>query len=234
MSGFRPAALTTLRRLAKNNRKEWFEAHRPEIESEVLAPMRALVEELDVRLARVAPEIVGHPSRSIFRIYRDIRFSKDKSPYKTHVGAWFYHVDADPRQAKDAGAAGFYFHLEPGRSMVAAGIWMPAAAPLQKVREALTEDHRSFERIVRSIAFCRRYGEISDEKMLKRLPRGVPIDHPAGRWLRYQSFTAGRRLSDREVTRVDLPDVLARDVKALLPFVRWLNASLGFPKRARR
>ena len=89
--GFRPASLSYLRALKKNNRREWFEEHREEFVREVSEPMKALIEELDIRFASLAPEFVGDPKRSMFRIYRDVRFSKDKSPYKTHAALWIYH-----------------------------------------------------------------------------------------------------------------------------------------------
>jgi uncharacterized protein (TIGR02453 family) len=232
--GFRPQALSFLRRLARNNRREWFEAHRDEYEREVLEPIRALVEEMDVRLARLAPEIVGHPRRSVFRIHRDVRFSADKSPYKTHAAVWFFHRDADPRQGRDGGAAGFYFQIMPGRNLVGGGVWMPARAPLGRIRDALLEDHRELERVVTARAFTRRFGGLEEEKMLKRLPRGVAPDAPAARWLRFQSFTAGRELSDDEVVRPDLASLIERDFRAILPLVRWLNGALGFPAAARR
>ena len=103
---FTPAALTFFRGLARNNAKPWFEAHRADYVEHVVAPMRALIEELDVRLARFAPEITGDPKRSLFRIYRDVRFAKDKSPYKTHAACWFWHRDADPRVGDKADAFG--------------------------------------------------------------------------------------------------------------------------------
>src|SRR5256886_2502064 len=199
---FTVASLRFLRGLARHNAKPWFEAHRAEYEREVRAPMQELIEEMDVRLARLAPEITGDPKRSMFRIYRDIRFSKDKSPYKTHAACWFRHRDAEARVGSEAegGGAGFYFHIAPGESFVGAGIWMPPRAILNRLRDAIAEDARAFERIVRDRTFVRRYGGLDDEAMLKRMPRGFPENHPAARWLKYQSFTAGRRLSEGQVT----------------------------------
>src|SRR5881296_4282516 len=101
---FTPASLAFLRGLARHNNKPWFEAHRESYENDIRAPMRGLIEEMDVRLARLAPEITGDPKRSMFRIYRDIRFSKDKSPYKTHAACWFHHRDADRAVGGDAEA----------------------------------------------------------------------------------------------------------------------------------
>lgn len=131
---FSPAALRFFRQLAAHNDKQWFEAHRDEYENEVRAPMRFLIEDMNVRFARFAPEIGGDPKRSMFRINRDIRFSKDKSPYKTNAGCWFHHRGASGRVGAEAseGSAGFYFHLEPTKSFVGAGLWMPPRPQLNR------------------------------------------------------------------------------------------------------
>jgi len=233
---FTPATLTFLRGLARNNAKPWFEAHRADYEEHVRAPMRELIEEMDARLARLAPEIVGDPKRSMFRIYRDIRFSKDKSPYKTHAACWFYHRGASSGVGGEAegGGAGFYAHIEPGRSIVGAGIWMPPRPLLRRIRDAIAERATAFERIVRDRAFVRRYGGLDDELILKRMPRGFADSHPAARWLRYQSFTAGRMLSDAEATSARLARTLEADFARLLPLVRWLNGALGLKAATRR
>src|SRR5438445_11341081 len=136
---FTPDTLRFFRGLARNNRKPWVGPHRAGYEREVRAPMRALIEEMDVRLARLAPEIAGDPKRSMFRIYRDIRFSKDKSPYKTHAACWFHHRDADRRVGSEAaeGSAGFYVHIAPRASVVGPGIWMPAPPTLNRPPETI-------------------------------------------------------------------------------------------------
>jgi len=234
-AGFRGDALRFLRQLKRHNTRPWFEANRPRYEAEVRGPMARLVEEIDVHLARVAPEIVGDPRRSVFRIHRDVRFSRDKSPYKTHAACWFYHMDAGRGVGGEAqGGAGFYFHLEPGQCLIGAGIWMPPRESLSRIREALLEDYRGFERIVEDRSFRRRYGPLGDEAMLKRLPRGYQEQHPAARWMRYQSFTAGRTLTERTVLSSRLAVTVAGHYAALTPFVRWLNAALGFRTMSRR
>ena len=226
---FTAATLTFFRGLARHNAKPWFEAHRVDYEQQVVAPMRALIEDLDVRLAHFAPEITGHPKRSMFRIYRDVRFSKDKSPYKTNAGCWFWHRDADPRvgDSAEGGGAGFYFHLQPGSSFTGAGIWMPPRPLLSKLRDAIAEDPRGFERVVKNSSFVRRFGGLDDEHTLKRMPRGFDETHPAARWLKFQSFVSGRELSDKQVTSPRLAAVLQDDFSRLLPLVRWLNGALG-------
>src|SRR6185436_196945 len=150
---FSKGALQFLRGLKKHNARPWFEAHRDEYENEVRQPMRFLIEEMDARLRRVAPEIGGDPKHSMFRIHRDIRFSKDKSPYKTHAACWFSHRSASRKVGGEAagGSAGFYFHLEPGRSMVGAGLWMPPRPQLEKIRDSIAENARKFETMARGI-----------------------------------------------------------------------------------
>ena len=233
--GFRPAALAFLSQLKRRNTRDWFEANRATYEADLRDPMRALVEELDVGLARLAPEMVGDPRHSIFRIHRDIRFSKDKSPYKTHVACWLYHRDAGRGVGRESpGSAGFYFHLAPGGSFVGGGIWMPPRPTLGKIREALVADPESFAAIVTAPGFRRRFGALDEDAMLTRLPRGFAAGHPAERWLRYQSFTVGRELARREVLGARLPAVLLADFAALTPLVRWLNGAIGYQAATRR
>ena len=225
---FTPKALRFLRGLAKNNNKPWFEAHRTDYETEFREPMRDLIGEMNARFATFAPEIAGDPKRSMFRINRDIRFSKDKSPYKTNAGCWFNHRKASSKVGAEAneGSAGFYFHLEPGKSFVGAGLWMPPRPQLDKLRDAIAEDHRKFASMARGL---KRFGGLSrDHGMLKRMPRGYDEDHPAAEWLRFQSFTCGRALTDAQVTDPKLAAVLAREFQGMLPLVRWLNGALGY------
>ena len=235
-TGFRAGALDFLSRLQRNNRRDWFERNRAIYETEVREPLRALVEEMDVRLARLAPELVGDPKRSIFRIHRDVRFSADKSPYKTNAACQFYHRDAGRGAGQDAvgAGAGLYFQLAHGDCFVAGGIWMPARPALDRIREALAERCESLEAVVGDKTFRRKFGRLSEEAMLKRLPRGYQPGHPAERWLRYCSFTAYRQMPVEEVLSPRLPAILERDFAAMVPLVRWLNAALGYRPAARR
>jgi len=234
--GFRPAALTFLRSLKRNNTREWFQAHKEDYEREVRAPLVALVEEIDVRLAELAPEIVGDPKRSLFRIHRDVRFSSDKSPYKTNAACWFYHGDAGRGVGSTTphGGAGFYFHLEPGGSMLGAGIWMPPRPTLTRLREQIDEGHASLRRILHAPTLAKRFGTLDESAMLTRMPRGFADDHPAADLLRHQSFTVGRELTDAELFSPKLADLVARDYARLVPFVRWFNGALGLRTLARR
>ena len=235
-AGFTPAAFTFLRSLKKHNEREWFERNRPTYEAEVRAPLAALAEEVDVRLATLAPEIVGDPKRSLFRIHRDVRFSNDKSPYKTHVACWFHHVDAGRGVGTQAahGGAGFYFHMEADRASIGGGIWMPPRPTLQRMREAIDEDPAPLQKILANPTITRQFGGLDEENKLSRTPRGYPVTHPAIDLLRHQSFTLGRELAHKDLLDGRLPDVLAREYAKLLPLVRWINASLGLRVLARR
>jgi uncharacterized protein (TIGR02453 family) len=235
-TGFRPSALTFLRALRRHNDREWFERNRATYEEEVRAPLAALVEEVDVRLATMAPEIVGDPKRSLFRIHRDVRFSNDKSPYKTHAACWFYHGDGGRGVGSAStphGGAGFYFDIGPATSSLGGGIWMPPRPTLARIRDAIDEKPASLARVLR-VPTLRRYGGLAEEAMLARMPRGYDASHPAAALLRHQSYTVGRTLAERELFSARLPDLLARDYARILPLVRWLNGTLGLRTLARR
>jgi uncharacterized protein (TIGR02453 family) len=236
MSRFTDESLRFLRGLARNNRKDWFEAHRAEFEEHVREPLAELVREMDVRMASFAPEMVGDPKRSVFRIHRDTRFSKDKSPYKLNAACWFFHGDGTSKVGREAhgGGAGFYFHLQPGACFTGGGIWMPPPPALKRIRAAIAADPRGFGKLAGAPKLVKRLRGLSDEAMLKRVPRGYDADHPAAAWLRYTSFTVGRPVSDAEATSSRLGANLAKDFELMVPLVRWLNGVLGLKPAARR
>lgn len=236
MPYFTRATLAFFRGLTRNNTREWFEAHRADYEAHVKAPMRAFVEEMDVRIGGFAPEIVGDPVRSVFRIHRDIRFAKDKSPYKTHAGCWFFHRDGRSKVGREAegSGAGFYFQVAPGDSFAGGGIWMPPRGALNRMRAAIAADPKGFERAANGLKIRRRFGGPSEEAQLKRMPRGYAAGHPAARWLRLESFTVGRPYTDAQATSGRLTSLVASDFEAMVPLVRWINGVLRLPEAKRR
>jgi uncharacterized protein (TIGR02453 family) len=132
------------------------------------------------------------------------------------------------------GGAGYYFHVEPGASFLAAGIWMPPRSSLNRLRDAIAARPTDFERTLSGTPFKRRFRGLSDEAKLSRLPRGYATGHPAEPWLKYLSFTVSAPLTDKQVMSRRLGEVVERDFKLVLPFVRWLNGALGFPPAERR
>jgi uncharacterized protein (TIGR02453 family) len=169
------------------------------------------------------------PARSPFRIYRDTRFAKDKSPYKTALAASFGWagdgVDAAAGRSHSANvhASGGYFHLQPGEIYVGGGVWHPDTTWLTAFRQRIVHDHEGFRAVVEAPAFVEAFGTVGDDgESLKRVPPGYPPDHPAADLLRKRNVTFGRRLSDDEAQSPDLPVRLADAFAAGTPLLRWL------------
>jgi uncharacterized protein (TIGR02453 family) len=217
---FTPRTLTFLRGLKRNNDRAWFAARKDEYEREVHAPMIALVEKLAVELRRFAPDLVASPRASLYRIYRDTRFSGDKSPYKTQVGAIFPHRDLPKHQG-----AGLYVEIGPERTMIAGGIYMPQTPDLHALREHIAANHARFRALAESPAFKRTAGPVSGDS-LQRVPRGYPPDHPAAEYLKLRQFLFGRDYpatfsTDRKFFR-ELLTLFER----MAPVVHFLNEPL--------
>src|SRR5262245_61887619 len=167
---FGPEALTFLRALKRNNRREWFQPRKEDYERFVRAPMIAIVHRLAGDMRAFAPEVVVDPKRAVFRIYRDTRFSSDKTPYKTHIAASFPWRGVERHEG-----AGLYFHVSPTEVWIGGGLYAPETAQLQAVREHLASNLRRLKSIVASVSFKRTVGEVEGEK-LQRVPRGFPSD----------------------------------------------------------
>ncbi len=157
-----------------------------------------------------------------FRLNRDIRFSKDKSPYKTNMGASF------AKGGKKGIFAGYYFHLEPGKSFVGGGLWMPMAPELKKVRQEIDYNYEIFRGILRNKAFIRHYGGLqsSDDQLLTRPPRGYTEDNPAIEWIKRKSFVAIKPLDNKMVTGKTLPKESIAAFSALQPLIHFLNTAM--------
>jgi uncharacterized protein (TIGR02453 family) len=183
---FTPRTLAFLRGLKRHNDREWFAVHRDEYERDVKAPMVALVERMAVDLLAFAPDLAASPRGSLYRIHRDTRFSPDKSPFKTQVGAIFPHRDLPRHQG-----AGLYVEIGPDRSMIAGGVYMPQPPELHALREFMAENYGRFRAIVESPRFTRAVGPIQGDR-LKRVPRGFPPNHPAAEYLKLKQFLFGR------------------------------------------
>ncbi|HEX6465987.1 MAG TPA: DUF2461 domain-containing protein [Terriglobales bacterium] len=215
--GFSPQAITFLRNLARNNRREWFQPRKEQYESLIKAPMLELVECLNRALAEFAPNYVTPPQKAVFRIYRDTRFSANKTPYKTHVAAIF------PLQnvPKNYGAA-FYFHFTAKELLVFGGLWTPEREELLAVRRFLQEHYSELEELLRNRARSKILGTLQGEQ-LTRMPAGFPSEHPAESLLRRKQWYLEATTSDGVITTSRLLPELTRRFQLMAPVVEFLN-----------
>ena len=217
---FSPKTLTFLRALKRNNRREWFNANRARYEEHVRAPMVALVEQLALDLPAIAPDLIAEPKRSIYRIYRDTRFSPDKTPYKTHVAAIFPHRDLPKHES-----AGLYMHVALDGVFVGGGLYRPQPRQLAKLREHIAGHHRQLRAIIDAPPFQETFRELDGER-LQRTPRGYAVDHPAADLLRLKQYLAWRVYEPAYATDPHFYGSLLRDFAVLAPVVHYLNGPL--------
>lgn len=215
---FSEQTLKFLLTLKHNNNREWFRAHKNAYETRVRQPMLAVIERLSTDFPRLAPELSVSP-RSMYRIYRDIRFSPDKTPYKTHVAAAFFH-----RALPKSESAVLYFHLAPDQLWIGGGLYAPQAPQRQLIREHIADNFTNFKRLVGSPAF-QRIGGITGT-MLRRVPHGFPRDHEAAEYLKLKQYLAGEALNPKLATSPRFYWALVRRFTLLAPFIRFLNTPL--------
>jgi len=218
---FSAATISFLKRLKRNNRREWFNARRDEYEAAVRQPMITIVERLAVDMRVIAPELLVSPKHSIYRIYRDTRFSENKQPYKTHVAASFWHREL----AKGVGA-GMYFHVSPEGVWVGGGMYAPDTPQLHAVREQIVSNLRQFRSIVEAPAFRRGLDGGLEGEQLQRVPRGFPKDHEAAEYLKYRQFLAGREFPVRFATASGFYSGVLGVFRQVAPLIRFLNEPL--------
>ena len=217
--GFPLEGLRFLKRLKRNNNRDWFNSRKAEYEDFVKLPMQSLIMALRPHVQAFAPEIDFNPKRSMFRIYRDTRFSNDKTPYKTHVAAVFH-----PR-GHWQNSAGYYVHIEPGAVYVGGGVYMPDSDQLRKIRKAIDAEAETFLSIVDTARFKRQFDGIEGER-LQRVPRGYPSDHPMAEWLKHKQFYTGVEWGERESISPKFTARITTVYKSLYPFIRFLNRAL--------
>jgi len=212
--------LTFLRALKRNNRREWFQPRRDQYETQVRAPMLAIVERLARDLRTVAPEIVVDPKKAMYRIYRDTRFSENKTPYKTHAAAVFPWRGLPKHEG-----AGLYFHISPDEVWIGGGMYAPQTPQLHAVREHIAANARRLRAIVESPGFRREVGGLDGER-LQRVPRGFAKDHPAAEFLKYRQFLAGRELPPAFACNPRFYATLLGVFRQVAPLARFLNEPL--------
>ena len=214
-----------LRDLDENNNREWFQGNKGRYENEVKGPALEFIQDFSESLKTLSPHFRADPrgnGGSLFRIYRDTRFSKDKSPYKTHTGIQFRH-----EQAKDAHAPGFYLHLEPKGCFVGLGIWHPAGPTVRKLREGLVEDPKGWTEAVAASSFKKRLSLSGDS--LVRPPRGFDPEHPLVEDLKRKDFIAAAPLTMKQVIQPAFIQEYASYCGSGRAFMAFLCKSLDLP-----
>jgi uncharacterized protein (TIGR02453 family) len=219
-SAFTTKTLSFLRSLKRNNSREWFRARKDEYELHVRAPMVAVIERLAVDFGRFAPELDASPNRCIYRIYRDTRFSEDKTPLKTHIAASFRWRGLPKHRG-----AGLYFEVTPGWVWMGGGFYAPETADLARIRQHISDTHPELDRLTRALPFRRTFQALEGEQ-LTRIPRGFAKDDPAGVYLKYRNFLAGREFPPTLATSAAFYPTLLGTFRAVMPIVRFLNEPL--------
>ncbi|HEY7392499.1 MAG TPA: DUF2461 domain-containing protein [Bryobacteraceae bacterium] len=217
--GFPTAGIDFFRGLARNNNREWFQPRKQVFEDQVKQPMRTLVESVNAALTGFAPEFVTEPEKAIYRIYRDTRFSKDKTPYKTHIAASFR------RSGPGHSDAGYYFALSHKEVAIGGGIYMPEPPALLAIRNHIAERHDELRRLLRARQVRELLGELQGEQ-LSRVPKGFASDHPAADLLRFKRFILYVELPPDLATTPGLYSEVVKRFRAMVPFLAFLTAPL--------
>lgn len=218
--GFGPEARQFLRDLGRNNNREWFQANKKVYEETLRKPLLELAGELGNALAEYAPGYLADPRRNVYRIYRDVRFSKNKDPYKTHAAAVFPPLGLD----RHAGA-GFYFHFSADELLVGGGVYAPGSPELRQIRRQIAADPDELRALLAAEAFRSTFGEL-EGATLKRIPQGFPRGHPAADLLVRKQFLAAATLAGEEVERPGIGALLNQHFRAIAPLLEYLNRPL--------
>jgi uncharacterized protein (TIGR02453 family) len=223
MRYFQPALFRFLRDLAANNNREWFEANRERYVEIVQEPALAFIADFAPRLEKISPYFRADAKvqgGSLFRIYRDTRFSADKTPYKTNTGVHFRHD-----RFKDAHAPGYYLHLQPRECFMGVGLWRPDAKVAHQIRETIATSPA----IWRKAAHGKRFAEVYqlEGDSLKRPPKGIDPDHPLIEDLKRKDFIGSKRLTQSQVTSADFIDMVESDFRRATPFMEFLCGAVG-------
>jgi len=234
---FTSETLRFLRALKRNNDRDWFRERRDQYERDVREPMVAVIEQLALDFQRFAPEMVASPKLSLYRIYRDTRFSDDKSPLKTQISASFRQ-----RGLPKGGGASLHLEVNPGWVWMGGGFYSPEAPHLVRIREHIAATYPVIQRIVRAAAFKRTVGTLDGDR-LTRVPRGYAKNDSAADYLKYKYFLAGREFPPDFARSAKFYSTLVETYKAIMPLVRFLNeplledaprAALAFSSDAKR
>ncbi len=217
------STLGFLKDLAANNQRDWFQANKntyDQSRAEIIQLCTDVIHQLSTHDPDVA-EI--NPTKAIHRIYRDTRFSANKTPYKNNLGFWL-----SPGNKKEA-IAGYYAHIQPSETFVAAGIYMAQSPELNAIRQEINFNFEGLRKILSENLFHSTWGDLMDDK-LKSMPRGFEKDHPASDLLKYKSFVVSKRFSDKEVASAQFSKLVSETLSIGIPLVRFINEAISLSK----
>ena len=225
---FTPAVFKFLTELEHNNEKVWWEDNKDRYITVIREPALEFINDFDKQLKKISPHFMADSRTvggSLMRPYRDVRFSKDKTPYKTNVGIQFRHEGG-----KDVHAPGFYLHLEPGMNFAGAGMWHPEAKVARQIRQAINDDPAGWKKAAKGKAFADTWSiDQHEEEYLKRVPKEFAEDHPYPEDLRMKSFTAGTTLTQKQVTTAGFDAELGGMFKKSAGYTEFLCNAIGVP-----
>ena len=219
----KPETIAFLEQLAENNNRDWFNEHKPRYEEDVLDVALRFIQSMQEPLAGISKHFVALPTRvggSLMRVYRDTRFSKDKTPYKTNIGIQFRH-----EQAKDVHAPGYYVHIAPEQVFVGVGMWRPDSVPLKQIRERIAAKPAEWKRAIGGTAFRRQF-TLGGES-LQRPPRGFEKDHECIDDIRRKSFIAVRELTVEDCLKPQFQRTVEASFSTAEPFMRFICKAVG-------
>lgn len=222
MASINPETLKFLIDLEKNNNREWFLANKKRYDT-AKKNVEDFVDVLIARVAKFEPAVANFKAKDcMFRINRDVRFSANKAPYKNNMGAYI------SKGGKKSSGPGYYVHIQPGNIFLAGGCWMPEAADLKKIRDAIDYDYEAFEKIVTSKEAKKMFGALSEDDRLKTAPKGYPKDHPGLEYLKNKSFIFYHKIDAKEAGKPNFDDVVLAGFKGIKPLNDYLAQALEY------
>jgi uncharacterized protein (TIGR02453 family) len=211
-----------LEALAQNNNRDWFQDNKKTYQA-ALDTFREFIGSILVGVSKTDPSVGNLEAKdTIFRIYKDVRFSKDKTPYKTHFGGW---MAKGGRKSTDAG---YYFHLEPGNTFMAAGVWMPPKEQLTLIRQEIMYNPSDYFKIINDPVVSKAYERGGKEDMLKKGPAGFPKDFEFMEEIKYKHYIFSKNYENQDVIKSGFPEKVTHDYKGLFPLVDYLNHAMSF------
>ena len=214
--------LSFLEDLARNNNRDWFNENKKTYQ-DALDTFREFIGTILVGISKTDPSVGSLEAKdTIFRIYKDVRFSKDKTPYKTHFGGW---MAKGGRKSTDAG---YYFHLEPGNTFMAAGVWMPPKEQLTLIRQEIMYNPSEFFKVINDPVISKGYERGGKEDMLKKGPVGFPKDFEFIEEIKYKHYIFSKNYENKDVIKSGFAEKVTQDYKGLFPLVDYLNHAMSF------